>query len=288
MPSYNSGSYIAESLESILDQSYQDFEIIVVDDGSTDNTIEIVQSYEERVKLFRQENHGSAAARNRGAREAKGKWLAFLDSDDVWAPDKLEHQLDNCGNMSWSHTDWFFIGAGQDGTVKGTDRAPKFSGSVLARLVVSNFVGTSTVLVRRDVFFDAGGFDVSLMALQDWDLWLRIAVKHELAYVPEPLVHYRVHPSSTSRSPRKTKPYHLELIRRIYAPDGVGVSMQHLRRHTLAASYGVLSIIAEESNDHFYAFTCALCSACYRPSQLYRWKNVARATLQLPLMLTRR
>ncbi len=138
---------------------------------------------------------------------------------------------------------------------------------------------TSTVLVRRNVFFAAGGFDVALRALQDWDLWLRIAAKHEIAYLPDPLTRYRVHASSTSRSPRKTEPYHLDLIRRIFDENGVGASMTHLRRQTLAESYGVLSTIAEESGDYSFAFICAVKSVWYYPNSLYRWKSIARIAL---------
>jgi len=284
IPAYNAEQYLSQSLESALNQSYQDLEVIVVDDGSTDKSVAIAQEYGSRVKLFQQRNLGAATARNCGVKLSKGQWIAFLDSDDIWAASKIERQLDHCGDLSWSHSDWFFIGHNQDGTIKGSDRAPKFGGDVLSKLIVDNFIGTSTVMVRREVFLEVGGFDDSLRALQDWDLWLRIANHYEIAYLPEPLVQYRVRPSSTSRSPRKTKPYHMELIQRIFAREGVGASMQHLKRRTLAQSYGVLSIIAEDSGDPWFAFSCALRSAWYSPKDLYRWKCIARTALRLPMI----
>ena len=279
IPAYNAGTYVSECLDSVLKQTYQDFEIFVIDDGSEDDTVEIVSGYGDKVTLLQQPNLGSAAARNLGAKNATGKWLAFLDADDTWVAEKLERQIAHCEDKVWSHTDWLYVDTQRDLDVKGSDRAAMYGGKILAQLIVTNFIGTSTVIVRRDAFVGVGGFDDNLRALQDWDLWLRIAEKHEIAYLPDPLTRYRVHASSTSRSPRKTERYHLDLVRRIFDEDGVGASMTHLRKRTLAHSYCVLSIIAEESGDCSFAFICAVKSVWYYPKDTYRWKSIARIAL---------
>ena len=279
VPTYNAGQYVTDSITSALNQTCKTTEIIVVDDGSTDDTVERVRAFGRRVTLYQQENAGAAAARNHGAELATGEWLAFLDADDLWAPDKLERQLDHVGELAWSHTDWFFIGADHTEAVTGSSRSPQYGGSILPELLVCNFIGTSTLMVRQEVFREVGGFDPTLRALQDWDLWLRIASKYDLAYLAEPLVYYRVHALSTSRSPRKTEPYHLELIRRIFARDGAGASMPHLRKQALASSYGTLAVIGEESRDYWFALSCAIRSAWYYPWNIYRWKSILRITL---------
>lgn len=279
IPTYNAALYVTASIESALNQTYKPIEVIVVDDGSTDDTVERVRAFGDQVTLYQQKNAGAAAARNQGAKLATGKWLAFLDADDSWAPEKLERQLNHVGHMVWSHTDSLFIGDGHSGNVTGSSRAPQYGGSILPKLIVNNFIGTSTLIMRREVFIEMGGFDPALRALQDWDLWLRIASKYDLAYLSEPLVYYRVHDQSTSRSPRKTKPYHMELIERTFAPDGPGESMPHLRKQALASSYGTLTVIGEESGDYWFALSCAVRSTWYYPWNFYRWKSIIRITL---------
>ena len=287
MPTYNAAQYVTASIDSALNQTYKSAEIIVVDDGSTDETVERVRAYGNRVTLYQQNNAGAAVARNQGAKLAIGQWLAFLDADDLWAPDKLERQLNHVSDLAWSHTDWFFIGTGQSGTITGSSRAPQYGGSILPELIVCNFIGTSTLIVRREVFLEMGGFDPTLRALQDWDLWLRIASKYDLAYLADPLVYYRVHALSTSRSPRKTEPYHLELIKRTFAPDGVGASMPHLRKRALASSYGALTVIGEESRDYPFALRCAIRSTWHYPWEIYRWKSILRIALLATMSLLR-
>ena len=141
--------------------------------------------------------------------------------------------------------------------------------------------------ILREVFLEMGGFDPTLRALQDWDLWLRIASKYDLAYLADPLVYYRVHALSTSRSPRKTEPYHLELIKRTFAPDGVGASMPHLRKRALASSYGALTVIGEESRDYRFALRCAIRSTWHYPWEIYRWKSILRIALLATMSLLR-
>ena len=279
MPAYNAELYIAESIESALKQTLKALEVIVVDDGSNDKTVEIAESFGKRVRVFRQKNGGAATARNYAVNQARGDWIAFLDSDDLWNSEKIETQISNCPNMVWSHTNYVFIGSGHDGTVKSSERAPQYGGNVLSNLVINNFIGTSTVIMRRETFLELGGFDESLRAIQDWDLWLRAASKYELGYIPQTHAKYRVHAASTSRSARKTLPNHLEVINNTFAKGGAGEAIPNLKSHALANSYGVCSLIAEESHDTWFALRCALWALLYQPGSLWRWRSVIRILL---------
>jgi glycosyltransferase involved in cell wall biosynthesis len=276
MPAYNAEKYLAQSVESALSQTVDNIEIIIVDDGSSDNTLHIANSFGAPVTVYSRENGGAAAARNFGVEKANGEWVAFLDADDLWEPNKLELQLESVHGFSWSHTDSIFIGDGHDGSVRASDLTPKYAGKVIPKLVVNNFVGTSTVLMKKDVYLKVGGFDESLRALQDWDFWLRLAAQYDLAYVPEVLAQYRVHAASTSRSARKTLPYHLEVIARTFSVDGVGAEVSHLKKETLAESYGICSLIAEDSNDPWFALSCALNAIRFQPTYAWRWKCALR------------
>jgi len=276
IPSYNSGKFLSTAIDSALNQTFKALEVIVVDDGSTDNTVQVAESYGDRVTLHQQKNAGAAEARNNGAKIANGKWLAFLDADDIWEPIKIETQLSQCGDYVWSHTDSVFIGSGQDGSVRTSELAPHHSGNVLPELVVTNTVGTSTVMVQKEAFFEVSGFDKSLRALQDWDLWLKLAAQHALGYIDEPFTQYRVHEQSTSRNPKRTLHYHLEVINRTFSPGGVGEALPHLRKEALASSFNVLAHISEESKAPLFALVCAFKALWYRPSVVYQWKCVAR------------
>src|SRR5690606_34102704 len=148
IPVYNAEKYLEQTLASIYAQTYPHTEIIAVDDGSSDRSVEILRQHAPRVRLVTQANAGAAAARNRGVREARGKWIAFLDADDLWTPDKLEKQLQLCGQYAWSYTDSVFMGGVNDG-LRDSAFTQKHEGYVLEELVCGNFIGTSSILVLR-------------------------------------------------------------------------------------------------------------------------------------------
>ncbi len=276
MPVYNGEGHIAKTIISVKEQTYPKVELIVVDDGSSDSTCEIVKGFDGfSVNLFRQQNQGSAAARNRGVHEASGDWIAFLDADDLWLPTKLEDQLASCGDREWSYTDTIFLGGVNDGR-RDSDFTKKYSGDILEELVKGNFISTSTVLVSRQAFLAVGGFDESLQSIQDWELWTRLAAHSPLGYVNKPLTQYRVHANSTSRSTRKTLPNHLRVIDRIFAKDGAGSQFQHLKNSAKARSCGICSYIAEEEGDPSFALRCAFQAWQYEPASSLRGIRVLK------------
>lgn len=265
VPVYNAADHLRDTLDSIFNQTYKNLEVVAVDDGSSDDSVEILKSYGDRVVVVQQANAGPAAARNLGVEKANGSWIAFLDADDLWQPDKIEKQIQGLGGCSWSYTDSIFMGGVNDGK-RDSELNDKLSGEVLDALICCNFIGTSSVMIRRDVFLDIGGFDRSLRSIQDWDLWMRVAGEHPIAYLDEPMVRYRVHAASTSRSTRKTLPNHLKVIDKIFSPQGVAAHKSHLKPVTKAKSMGICSQIAEEEGDYSFALKCAIGAFLQQPS----------------------
>lgn len=213
MPAYNAERYIAESIRSVLAQTYQNWELIIVDDGSTDRTAEIAQSFvlaDSRVKYIFQQNTKVAAARNRGIGKAAGDLIAFLDSDDLWMPEKLERQeaAMRDGNMDVVFCSGFIF-TGDDTTDESTPYPSikgKFDGAAMFKLLlveVANRIPVLSVIVRREALLDAGLFDESpalYYGAEDYDLWVRIARRGGVFYgMDERLVRYRVHAKGMSR-----------------------------------------------------------------------------------------
>ena len=204
IPTYNRDNYLYSAIKSVLNQTFEDFEIIIVDDASTDNTRQVVDKFDDkRIRYIRhKENKGGSAARNTGIKRSKGKFIAFLDDDDMWMPSKLEKQLDLINkNLE--------IGAVYTRTciINKSDKiiwfkSPSLRGNIFLDILKKNYVGScSKVLVRKECFNRIGLFDENLPAGQDWDMWIRLAKHHQFDYVNEPLVLYRVHEKRISTNP---------------------------------------------------------------------------------------
>lgn len=192
---FNMGHYLPEAIESVLKQDYPNIELIVVNDGSTDDTCEILGKYgnDPRVKIIHQENKGQTAAKNRGFAEAKGELIAFCDADNRWLPGKLKLQvplLMNNPGVGVVYGDIILIDG--SGNRKPPTRTKRYSGKITARLLRDNFVTFNTTLISRELMQEMNGFDESLRMAIDYDLWLRISLDHEFLFVPEPLVEYRI------------------------------------------------------------------------------------------------
>ncbi|WP_404790610.1 glycosyltransferase family 2 protein [Altericista sp. CCNU0014] len=204
IPVYNASTYIEQSLNSVFDQSYQDFEVIVIDDGSTDDTAEQVHRFSDRATLryVHQSNAGPAAARNTGMKMAAGQFIAFLDGDDLWHPQKLAahlSRLQNSPRMGMSFN-WFEVLYGYpDGKrLQPWFFPPTQSTLRWADFLERNWTGTSsTVVVRAECLKDRCGFDPRFRTGEDYHLWLEIAkAGWEIGFIPEILTVYRKRPSS--------------------------------------------------------------------------------------------
>lgn len=192
---FNMARYIGETLDSILAQDYPFLESVVIDDGSTDNTGEVLAPYVAtgRVRVIRQENAGQTVAKNRGIAEARGEFVAFCDADDTWRPDKLSQQVNAFAQnprIAVVYSDMAIIDGNGDHMPVTPVR--RYSGEITAPLLIDNFVPFPTTIVRRSVLTEVGGFDESLTMSIDYDLWLRISVRYLFHHIPEPLANYRV------------------------------------------------------------------------------------------------
>jgi glycosyltransferase involved in cell wall biosynthesis len=201
IPSYNSAAYLPDAIDSALNQTMPPLEVIVVNDGSTDETPQILDRYRGRIVSITQENRGLSGARNRGIMAASGDLIAFLDADDFWLPEKLEKQLACLAEHPRAglvHTGafWWNQDTGQR-TPQRSDRR----GRCCKEFFFYNGVTVSTVLVKKECLAKVGCFDETIRrpTTQDYDLWFRIARYYELAYVDEPVVLYRVHASNASK-----------------------------------------------------------------------------------------
>ena len=200
MPAYNAENTIVESIGSVLRQTYTNWELIVINDGSKDSTTEVVSEInDKRIRLIEQENGCVAKARNNGINNAKGEYIAFLDSDDLWLEEKLERQIrklvDGKYKMCYAKT-WCFIDNSNqiyDGFVNvALDFEDK------DKILIYDFIPILTVLIMKNVLDEVGYFDETLRGVEDWDLWIRVLQKNEAIYLDEFLAKYRV--SSTGLS----------------------------------------------------------------------------------------
>jgi len=197
LPVYNRQHTIRRAVDSVLAQTFWNFELIIVDDASTDQTPAILQSYQDpRIRiLVHKERLGAPASRNRGAAAARGRWIAFQDSDDEWMADKLEKQLKLAKEHERAKDTALVIYTGfhryKDGKIDyipaASDPRPK-DGYINRSLLLGNFISTQTVLMPKSMFLEMGGFDEQLPRFQDWELWLRLSVRYPFRFIDEPLV----------------------------------------------------------------------------------------------------
>ncbi|MEW6388399.1 MAG: glycosyltransferase family A protein, partial [Thermodesulfobacteriota bacterium] len=190
IPTYNRAAWVKEAVASVLGQTCRHFELLVVDDGSTDATLEALAPYFPQIKVLRRgERRGVSAARNLGAHAARGEWLAFLDSDDLWLPEKLARQtafLQANPDMLLCQTEEIWMRQGK--RVNPPRTHVKAGGDIFLRSLERCLVSPSAVMLKRRLFLEAGGFDETLPAGEDYDLWLRLSWRYPVGLLPEPLV----------------------------------------------------------------------------------------------------
>lgn len=200
MPTYNCAAYIPEAIDSVLAQRYNNYELIIVDDGSTDNTEEVLRLYQNDVTYIKQSNAGPATARNRGIDECRGEILAFLDADDIWYPERLEKSVE----FLLEHQDVKMVSSDVDFfdetgiSIKDQIRSEKtvYEGNIYSKLFIDNYISTITITFWKECLKKSGLFDVSIKGPEDFDLWLRIAYYYRYAFLPIGLAGYRLRPGS--------------------------------------------------------------------------------------------
>lgn len=202
VPVYNRADLIGSTIRSILAQTYSSFEIIIINDGSTDDTLDVlnkfVQEHPEKITILNQNNSGQVTARNNGIKNAGGEYIAFLDSDDTWLPHKLEKQMP----LFRQGVGLVYSGINEvdeSGRILRTVPCEKdMRGDIYRQLLIKNRMTGGSVVVKRDAIEKVGIFDPSLKAAENWDLWIRISKEFSVDYVDEPLVNYLKHEGNMS------------------------------------------------------------------------------------------
>lgn len=274
IPSYNSEAYIRETLDSILGQTFRDFEVLVVDDGSTDRTCDIVATYGISVRLITQKNSGVCAARNRGIEQARGQYICLVDHDDYWFPHKLSRQIEKLQE----HPDvgvvfsWFqYWEADSDGRFPNPSSidlskypdgvSEKYSGWIYHEFLLDCWMQTSTATFRREVFERCGTFDESLPFGEDWDLWIRISRQYQFLMLERPDTLYRQHAQQGNRVVRPID-YRTRLLSNsvekwgLNSPDGRGLPKEVFNRQLSKyhAEYGRHQLQAGNLSRALHAF----------------------------------
>jgi glycosyltransferase involved in cell wall biosynthesis len=223
IPAYNQAKYLEDALQSVFAQTFTHYEIVVVNDGSTDGTAAVAARYADRIRYFFQENRGLAGARNTGIHQAQGELVALLDSDDIWLPDYLQTMVTLA--TAYPQTAVFFSAArcmdaaGQElRQIIGYQHTKP--SALYNSMLRSNFIIPSTVTARKCVLREAGYFDQSLRSCEDWELWLRlISAGHEFIGVPAVLARYRIHGSSLSRNVAKMQSSYQAVVEKHFGLD---------------------------------------------------------------------
>ncbi|MDM9381601.1 glycosyltransferase [Chlorogloeopsis sp. ULAP01] len=251
IPAYNAMAFLPETLESVLRQTFTDFEILIVNDGSTDNILEWASELKDpRVKLITQPNQRVSAARNTGITNAQGKYIAFLDADDLWEPAKLEKQircLDEQPTVGLVYT-WTLL-VDKENNPTGRIFASHLEGKVWNKLLENDPISSgSSPLVRRSCFDTVGLFDRNLAYAPDLDMWVRIAYRYPIAVVKEPLVRYRQLPNSFSRNRQGMIKELRQVVEKAFA--SVPLEQLYLRNQCYASIFFGLAWLAVDEGDY--------------------------------------
>ncbi len=238
VPAYNAEKTVLETIKSVQQQTFSDFELIVINDGSTDKTLELLNTVNDsRIKVFSYPNGGVSIARNRGITQASGEFIAVLDADDLWTPDKLELQLAALqqnpeAGVAYS---WAYY-MDEQGKSSQPSEPVYFEGNVYAQLLVNDFVvSCSNCLIRRQAVESVGEFDPEVAGAADWDYWLRLAFNWPFVVVPKHQVYYRISSGSMQSNVDFMERCNLGVIKKGF--QAAPPEMQPLKNHSLANTY---------------------------------------------------
>ena len=295
IPAYNAERHIADSLASIEKQTLCDIEVVVIDDGSVDGTLRRVARFAGSLDLtvLRQANGGPAAARNAGIRKARGRYCAFLDADDIMLPERLAAQvalLEAEPDLGLAHTDLMTFDD-ERGIIHRTRRAfsEPCGGMVIDRLLLDNFITTSTVMAPREKLVEAGLFGEARRLSEDFELWLRMAARWKVGFIDRPLVQYRQRPGSLSSDKLMTARAALEVVETFwrehpaYRESHPAVYRKSLAHHLAAAGAAAL-----DSGQWGDTFAYLLGSLLRAPGERRSWRWLAKAVVGPVLRRPRR
>lgn len=279
---YNMAAYLPLAVQSALGQTYQNIEVLVVDDGSTDGTRDLVGPLLEdrRLKYFFQRNEGQASAKNRGVREARGQFIAFLDADDIWEREKLEKQIPlflRSAAVGVVYSRVAYID--ETGKDLGIADNELFRGRVSGPLLIRNFIGFGTSVVRAECFERLEGFDESITMGIDYDLWLRLSTQYEFDFVDRPLLRYRVWPGQMSGNCKGRYASGIAIMQRFLEqhPDAVDRKTQE---EAWAHTYvGFGECLREADRRAGPALSLYVRALRHKPTYLPAWKAMLKVAL---------
>ena len=217
IPTFNRKKTLGRAIQSVMNQSLSPFEILIIDDGSNDGTKEWVKESPQDIKYIYQNNQGVSSARNKGIKYAYGDWIAFLDSDDEWLPNKLYEQVKAIGSnpeIKFFHTNEIWIRNGV--RVNQMKKHKKYGGYIFEKCLDICRVSPSSVLIKKEIFDDIGTFDESLRVCEDYDLWLRITSKYPVVFLDIPLIYkYGGHAGQLSKVNDGIESYRIQSLEKI-------------------------------------------------------------------------
>jgi len=270
IPTYNSAHLAPEAVQSVLDQTYANVDIVVVDDGSSDNTVDCLKAFGSAITLIRQDHQGPAVARNRGIRESTGEMVAFLDSDDVWLPEKLDRCVEALRARPQAGVVYTALRMRELDTGRRYKLSQYTHEGWMARdlFLECKGVNTSTLVVRRSCLDAVNGFDEDFFRAQDWDLMLRLAEQFQYAHVPEVLTERRLHAGALSVRHRDLyAKYNLMVTQKAVArKPGLYAGLENDALARAHVRFGL---------DHYRDFNMAEARVEFQRSLSYRWNGTA-------------
>ena len=284
IPAYNAARYLAAALASVEAQTFADWRIMLIDDGSTDNTAEVAAPFMERLgkrfKYIKQENQGLPAARNAAVRSSSSEYMALLDSDDIWLPDRLAESLnylERHSSVGVSHSSVAIVDEAGE-VLETIDTPQKHGEGMIAPYIYMRKVHLRcpTVTFRRRCIEMVGLFDETLRATEDRDLWFRIALHFEVGFIDKVLAHYRVSTASMSTDPHRMLQAQLRFIEKHYGSPGCGTLA---RRIALSQSYRHHAEALDIRGEHGNALKSASRSLGFYPLDLTNFRSAAAILL---------
>lgn len=203
IPFYNGKEFIAQAINGILRQTYTDYEIIVMDDGSSDDSKKALECFDGKIRYFYQQNKGISSARNRAIKEAKGEYIALLDQDDIWYPEKLQKQvelMEKNKNLGLIYGDCHYINEKGEIISRVFERQKYYSGRIFKDLIMGNFIPIPTVLIRKSALDKVGLFLENYTFAEEYELFIRISKDYDVGFINEPLAGYRIHGGNLSKN----------------------------------------------------------------------------------------
>lgn len=282
--SYNMANYLPLAVRSALAQTYKHIEVLIVDDGSTDNTGEVAKHLldDHRVRYIVQQNKGQAVAKNCGIRESSGEFIAFLDADDMWMPEKLDTQIPlffHSKTLGVVYAKLKYIDEKGKELLERPDNYMLFRGRVSNPLFIRNFIRFGTAVVRRECFDRLGGFKEYLRMGIDYDLWLRFSTQYEFDYVDQPLLCYRVWSGQMSNNCKGRYLNGIEIMK-IFLEDFPKLVDKKIQNEAWAHTYvGFGQCLRDVDKKIGPALNLYMRALWHKPTYLPAWRAIVRATL---------